>query len=101
MISECLHIGLPVLAKPVAGQSEQLGNAATLRQLELASIMTSLDAGVVGNWLEQRRAPEPQDYPDVAAAICEWLLEGDWQNRDTLVDSLWQQRDDSARLNCA
>ena len=101
LISECLHIGLPVLAKPVAGQSEQLGDAATLRQLELASIMTHLDSEAVGNWLEQRRAPAPQNYPDVAAAICDWLLKGDWQNRDALVASLWQQRDASARLNCA
>lgn len=100
LISECLHMGLPVLAKPVAGQSEQLGNAASLRQLGLANVMPRLDADAVGNWLAQRRAPAAQNYPDVAAAICDWLLAGDWQHCDALLTSLWPQCDTSSQRGC-
>ncbi len=90
LISECLHIGLPVLSKPLAGQSEQLGNAASLRQLGLADTMDELDYFALSDWFAQRRSPTPQHYPDVAAAICDWLLSGDWRSGPALAQSLWQ-----------
>ncbi len=91
LISECLHMGLPVLAKPVAGQSEQLSNAAALRQLGLAEIIDELNSADIARWLKQRRAVEPQHYPDVAAALCDWLLSKNWQHSQALVNSLWQR----------
>ncbi len=91
LLSECLHMGLPALAKPVSGQSEQLGNAAALKQLDHAEVMMEFDPVTIGKWLSQIPAQQAQDYPDVAEAICEWLLEGSWQNSAGLAESLWQR----------
>lgn len=90
LISECLHMGVPVLAKPVAGQSEQLGNAAALQALGHARIMYEYDPAIIADWLSHPEAPRPQRYPDVAAAICDWLLSGNWHDTSELVESTWQ-----------
>lgn len=91
LLSECLHMGLPALTKPVSGQSEQLGNAAALQQLGHAVVMPEFNVAVIRNWLADIPQQQPQQYPDVAEAICDWLLEGSWQNSTGLVESLWQQ----------
>ncbi|MGB1457647.1 MJ1255/VC2487 family glycosyltransferase [Spongiibacter marinus] len=96
LVSECLHMGIPVLAKPVAGQSEQLGNAASLRQLKLADTMADINREHIASWLRQPQSSAAQNYPDVAGAICEWLLSGQWHNRQTLVDALWQNEQNHA-----
>ncbi len=90
LISECLHMGIPALAKPVAGQSEQLGNAAALQQLKLATVMPEFSQSDIERWLKAIPAQTPQYYPDVAEAICDWLLSKQWHNSDTLVAQLWQ-----------
>lgn len=97
LISECLHIGLPVLAKPVAGQSEQLGNAAALRQLKLADTMVELAPSLIGQWLQQTPKRPPQNYADVAAALCDWLLEGNWHSSEGLVESLWHSAQNTGK----
>ena len=99
LISECLHLGIPALTRPVSGQSEQLGNAAALRQLGLATVMDSLDHPSIANWLAARPQLSPQSYPDVAEAICDWLLSGQWQDSAALVESLWQRRDATAEAD--
>jgi uncharacterized protein (TIGR00661 family) len=91
LISESLHLGIPVLAKPVAGQSEQLSNAAALEQLQLATVMPEFSASHIGQWLANKPKAPALHYPDVAEAICDWLLAGNWQNSDALVNQLWQQ----------
>lgn len=91
LISECLHMGIPALAKPVAGQSEQLGNAAALRQLGYATVMNDFDVAPIRDWLANQPHSEPRHYPDVAAAICDWLLAGQWHDSAGLVERLWQQ----------
>lgn len=91
LISECLHMGIPALAKPVAGQSEQLGNAAALQQLGAATVMYDFSASHIETWLANIPAQTPRHYPDVAAAICDWLLSGQWHDSTALVSTLWEQ----------
>jgi uncharacterized protein (TIGR00661 family) len=91
LISECLHMGIPALAKPVAGQSEQLGNAAALQQLGVATVMHDFSSTNIEKWLTDIPAQQPCHYPDVAAAICDWLLRGEWHDSAKLVSDLWEQ----------
>ncbi|WP_295877078.1 MJ1255/VC2487 family glycosyltransferase [uncultured Zhongshania sp.] len=91
LISECLHMGIPALAKPVSGQSEQLGNAAALQQLGAATVMYDFSAQHIENWLANIPAQTAAHYPDVAAAICDWLLSGEWHDSSKLVSELWEQ----------
>ena len=91
LISECLHMGIPALAKPVAGQSEQLGNAAALQQLGVATVMYDFSAQHIENWLANIPAQTAAHYPDVAAAICDWLLSGEGHDSSRLVSELWEQ----------
>ncbi|MBD2858365.1 hypothetical protein IB286_05025 [Spongiibacter sp. KMU-158] len=91
LLSECLHMGLAALTKPVSGQSEQLGNAAALEKLGHAHVMNNFAAQPIQHWLQNIPEQAPQQYPDVAAAICEWLLDGNWNNSIGLVESLWQR----------
>lgn len=90
--SEALTLGKKLLLKPLSGQFEQLSNVATLESLGLASSMEILDASIVRNWLNE--APgESVEYPDVARAIVEWLLQGEWENTEKLASQLWSQVD--------
>lgn len=93
LISECLQLGLPVLTRPVAGQSEQLSNGLALEQLNMATVMDSLSEQAIQQWLEQlpEKAISAQAYPNVAAALVDWVLSGDWDQGQTLADRLWAQ----------
>lgn len=91
LISECLHMGIPALAKPVAGQSEQLGNAAALQQLGAATVMQEFSASRIEKWLMHTPSLTPRHYPDVAAAICDWVISGEWHDSSHLVSELWKQ----------
>ncbi|MDA0149681.1 MJ1255/VC2487 family glycosyltransferase [Vibrio sp. LaRot3] len=90
--SEALTLGKKLLLKPLSGQFEQMSNVATLETLGLASSMEVLDAALVRTWLDE--APgESVDYPNVAEAIVDWLLEGDWDNTRYLTSQLWSKVD--------
>lgn len=90
LISECLHLGVPVLAKPVSKQSEQISNAAALTQLGYASTMTELSADPIERWLMAKPVGRQIEYPDVAAAIATWIAKGCEQSPQMLSDQLWQ-----------
>jgi len=90
--SEALSLGKKLLLKPLHGQFEQQSNVATLETLGLASAMEFLDASCVRKWLDEKQA-ERVVYPNVAQAIVEWVLQGNWDNPQQLSDSLWQQVD--------
>ena len=92
MASEALELGKKLLVKPLIGQMEQLSNAEALQQLNLGSVMKNLDASVVEQWLSSQPNIKIQ-YPDVANAIVQWLLAGDWtaSARSVLSKNLWQQ----------
>lgn len=91
LASEVLQLGRKLLVKPVAGQSEQASNALALKLLGYGHVMDGLDEEKVGTWLESACATRIQ-YPNVAAAICRWILDGaDGGQIPELASSLWRQ----------
>ncbi len=88
--SECLQLGKKILVKPVHNQMEQASNVLALERLGLASTMQHVDATSIGHWLLQENSNKPMNYPDVAAALVQWILSGDWHDSDTLVNTLWR-----------
>jgi uncharacterized protein (TIGR00661 family) len=90
LISECLHLGLPVLAKPLTGQIEQQSNAIALSQLGYADILSELSLQVMKQWLDKDRAVQEHPIPDVAGPLVEWILSGQWDNSKPLMERLWQ-----------
>ncbi|MCC5851582.1 MAG: glycosyltransferase [Alkalimonas sp.] len=88
--SEALSLGKKLLLKPLQGQFEQQSNVETLRQLGLATAMTELNAQTIIQWLQTKSAGQVQ-YPKVAEALAQWILDGNWDTTDTLRQQLWQQ----------
>ena len=90
LASEALHLGKRLLVKPLQGQMEQLSNARALCDLGLGHRMEKLSATAIGDWITN--APSPHcDYPDVAKAIAEWLLDAERVSVPELSKQLWQQ----------
>ncbi len=90
LVSECLHLGLPVLVKPLRGQMEQASNAAALRRLGWGSSCEQLDEVALGEWLVSPAAPPALRYPDVASHLADWLLAGACDDLSELFEILWQ-----------
>lgn len=88
--SEALTLGKKLLLKPLTGQFEQLTNVATLEHLGLASSMDYLDAAEVRRWLDEKHA-EKVHYPNVAEAIVDWILSGEWHCSKDLCHRLWDK----------
>ncbi|WP_200821173.1 MJ1255/VC2487 family glycosyltransferase [Oceanicoccus sp. KOV_DT_Chl] len=57
LISECLQLNLPILAKPLQGQMEQLSNAAALEKLGYATTLNVLDRETIAEWLVLAKKP--------------------------------------------
>lgn len=93
LTSECLALGKRLLVKPQGRQMEQASNALALRQLGYASTTDQLGAQVLGRWLHGNSAPVRLRIPDVAAALSDWLLAGDFSRPAlyALSESLWRQ----------
>ena len=89
LISECLHLGLPILAKPLAGQIEQLSNALALTRLGYADIQSELNLQTIKQWLEKDKIAQPRPIPNVAEPLVEWILSGQWQSSKPLMERLW------------
>ena len=87
--SECLQFGKKLLVKPVKNQMEQASNAAALVQLGLGHSMRELDGSIIAQWLEKPGTISRKQYPDVAAALVDWVLAGDWQDFSNLQKELW------------
>ena len=88
--SEALHIGKKLLVKPVSGQYEQISNGIALEKLGLGTSISSLSASSVANWL-QEVSNNPMDYPNVAKALAEWIVQDDLSNPQSLASSLWKR----------
>lgn len=89
LISECLHLGLPILTKPLAGQMEQHSNALALQQLAYATVFSELNANNINNWLISDPKGITKPLPNVAKNIAQWIAEGKWQNHCALGKALW------------
>ncbi len=90
LISEALQLGKKILTKPLHGQMEQLSNARALVRLGLATVVPALDARALTHWLAAPPAPR-RHYPDVARAVADWVVAGDWDDHPRLARQLWQQ----------
>lgn len=91
LVSEALHIGLPLLAVPVAGQIEQQANADALALLGLASTASKLSVENLQTFTENAAPTRPQHYPNVADALAQYIVDGRWDEGSALVDSLWKR----------
>ena len=62
----------------------------TLELMGLAHVMPQLDPGQVRHWLSSEIAGQVY-YPDVAAALAEWLVGGRQISVSELAKNLWRQ----------
>lgn len=90
LASETLQLGRKLLAKPVTGQPEQHSNALALELLGYGHVMHELDHDKVATWLAGARGTRIT-YPNVAAAICAWLVDGARSDIGELATGLWAQ----------
>ncbi|QJR81222.1 glycosyltransferase [Alteromonas pelagimontana] len=90
LASEALHLGKKLLIKPLHGQFEQLSNVLMLNRLGLCQTLFQLDTDIVEEWLD---APENEGiiFPDNPGILLDWLKTGNWQDTQTLCDTLWKQ----------
>ncbi|MBR7888306.1 glycosyltransferase [Marinomonas sp. A79] len=88
--SEALQLGRRILAKPLQGQIEQHSNAIAMEKLGIGSTTNKLNDTIIANWLETSRVVQIT-YPNVAAAVVDWLQSGYDVSLADLCKSLWQQ----------
>lgn len=92
LASECLVLGKRLLVKPQQRQMEQASNALALAELRLATCMPRLSREAIEGWLASNAFAPRVRYPDVASALADWLLAGDYsaQSLARLGDLLWR-----------
>jgi len=88
LTSECLHLGIAILVRPIDGQLEQESNAVALERLGLGTVSRRLQRKDVECWLAQP-APPAQNYPDVTSALIDWLDAGAGESLRAVSDRLW------------
>ena len=90
LISEALQLQKRIMVKPLQGQMEQHSNALALKQLNLASTTDELSSQHIAQWLNSNQARRSVQYPNVAQAICHWLLQGATDSVASLSQQLWR-----------
>lgn len=90
LCSEAMVLGKKILTRPQRRQIEQESNAQILQQLGRVTVMKQFDHEVLRPWLAQA-APPKAEFPDVAAAVAQWLVAGRHHDSHGLVADLWQQ----------
>ncbi|SFD18368.1 MJ1255/VC2487 family glycosyltransferase [Pseudoalteromonas denitrificans] len=91
LVSECIHLGIDVLVKPLAGQMEQISNAKALTHLGLGRTMNSIDKNQCELFLAKDINIHRANYPDVAKYLVDWLQEGKWHEQQGLADMIWKR----------
>ncbi|WP_163370751.1 glycosyltransferase family protein [Endozoicomonas acroporae] len=92
LIAECMHIGLPILTKPLKGQIEQLSNAYTLENRHLAEVFYCLNYENLKPFIETAQRKEANPYPNVADAFAGWVVSGRRETVAELSEKLWQSQ---------
>lgn len=90
LASEVLQLGRKLLVKPVHGQTEQYSNALAIDLLGYGHVMYRLDREKLGTWLPSTCKTQIR-YPNVAAAICQWILDGANGGIQALSSQLWKE----------
>ncbi len=88
LVSEALHLGRHVLARPLHGQMEQHSNALALEQLGLGRVAHRLDHATLTAFLATDAPAPRRHWPDVAAAIAAWVVARD-ESLAELATRLW------------
>ena len=90
LISEALQLQKHIMVKPLQGQMEQQSNALALSQLQLAARADSLCTKVIATWLAEDTTRRTVQFPDVAEAISQWILQDLPCSITQLSQRLWQ-----------
>jgi hypothetical protein len=62
-----------------------------LDELGYAKVTKVLNRRVVKNWLRKSDATFKVNYPDVAAALADWLVDPDSESMEALSKRLWEK----------
>ncbi|MDO6444930.1 glycosyltransferase family protein [Colwellia sp. 1_MG-2023] len=89
LISECLHIGIPVLTKALNGQMEQHSNALALKQLDYATVIETFTFEQITYWLTHKKSANIPPLPNVAAEIATLIANNQYQNISQSPLKLW------------
>ena len=89
LASEAIQYGKKILTKPLHGQMEQISNAAALRILKRADVISTLNPAVLNAWLTKKN-PIPVIYSNVAGEIVNWIISGRVEPLASLSQRLWQ-----------
>jgi hypothetical protein len=89
LASETIQYGKKILTKPLHGQMEQISNAAALKILKRADVISTLNSAVLSAWL-QKKNPQPVRYPNVAQEIVQWIVNGQKEPLEVLSQRLWK-----------
>lgn len=90
--SEAVHYGKKLFVTPLQGQMEQQSNAVALEQLGYGKVKKKIKRKSLKNWLDKPQ-PVAVNYPDVAAAVAQWIVDGCRPNLETFSRQLWAQLD--------
>lgn len=103
LISECLHLGLSILAKPMLGQLEQESNALALQQLGLAYCTNNINAMDVSSWLKSLTDKNQKQicFPDVATALSQYIAAPNNQTIEQISAQLWHQVNNPTRTDAS
>ena len=82
-----LQLGKKLPVKPLTGQYEQISKS-ILQQMGRASAMDRLDKTVLEQWL-QLPAESSMNYPEVAPALADWILNPNRCDLKQLVAQIW------------
>ncbi len=89
LAGETIQYGKKILTKPLHGQMEQISNAAALRILKRADVISTLNPAVLKAWLKKTN-PDPIRYPNVAREIVKWIASGQQESLESLSQRLWK-----------
>jgi uncharacterized protein (TIGR00661 family) len=94
LASEALHMGCPLLVKPLKGQVEQLSNVMNLKLLGLAESIDEVEKDAISLWINNKK-PIQVLYPDVARELASWIA-SESSDRPTatvhdLANKVWSQ----------
>ncbi|WP_455366988.1 MJ1255/VC2487 family glycosyltransferase [Kaarinaea lacus] len=89
LASETIQYGKKILTKPLHGQMEQISNAAALKMLKRADVISTLNPAALNAWL-QKKNPDAIRYPNVAKEIVQWVVDGQKESLEAFSQRLWK-----------
>lgn len=90
LCSEAMVLGKKILTKALDKQVEQFSNGRILEDLGRACVFEQFNVGTLEQWL---KLPNHQRaiFPEVAPTVAEWLVKQNYEDTDSLLNSLWAQ----------